>query len=146
MVLKIFKAMWFLSVLAVFVNLLYIYAGLPELVAVFEEGPEIYSIGRDTLFYSCIGVIGVSNLFVFLISKTYYPNEDFRSWIHGLVISLNIFFITCISFIGVYNSAESFVFSRAGIVIYTTLAIIGVWTISWPFYLLYRKYFPKPLV
>ena len=141
-----FKGVWFLSMMAVMANLFYVYAGLPELVAVFEVGSEIYSIGREILFYASAGLIGITNLFVFLVSKTYYPKEDFRTWIHGLVIALNVFFITCLGFISVYNSAQNFDFTRAGIVIYTVLAALALWTIAWPFYLIYQKIFAKPSV
>src|SRR4051812_2903329 len=47
MVLKIFKAVWFLSVLAVLANLLYVYAGLPEQVLIQDESTGRLLVNRE---------------------------------------------------------------------------------------------------
>lgn len=139
MTLKLFKAIWFLSMLAVFANLLYVYASLPEQVSLMEEGVETYAIGREQLFYSTMFVIVLANVMVYLFSKTIAPDEKFRSWLHGLVITVNVFFIIGLSFISLYNSVEKFDFSRIGFIIYSSVILVVVWALSWPVYSVSRK-------
>src|SRR5687768_9146301 len=124
MALKLFKAIWFLSMLSVLGNLMYVYAGLPEEVSLMEGGTLL--IGREPLFYTAMGVIALANVMVYLFSKKLTPREDFRSWLHGLVITLNIFFIIGMSFIGLYNSAEKFDFARIGFIIYSSVGLVGL--------------------
>jgi len=143
MTLKLFKAIWFLSMLAVLANLLYVYASLPEQVSLMEEGVETYAIGREQLFYSAMVVIAIANVMVYLFSKSIAPDENFRTWLHGLVITLNIFFIIGLSFISLYNSVEKFDFSRIGFIIYSSVILVIVWALSWPVYSLGRKIISK---
>lgn len=143
MTLKLFKAIWFLSMLAVFANLLYVYASLPEQVSLMEEGVETYAIGREQLFYSAMVVIALANVMVYLFSKSIAPDENFRTWLHGLVITLNIFFIIGLSFISLYNSVEKFDFSRIGFIIYSSVILVIVWALSWPVYSISRKLMSK---
>jgi hypothetical protein len=143
MTLKLFKAIWFLSMLAVMANLLYVYASLPEQVSLMEEGLKTYAIGREQLFYSAMVVIVMANVMVYLFSKSIAPDENFRTWLHGLVITLNIFFIIGLSFISLYNSVEKFDFSRIGFIIYSSVVLVVVWALSWPVYSLGRKLMSK---
>lgn len=144
MILKVFKAVWFLSLLGVLANLMYVYAGLPELVSVAEEGgATTYVMEKETVFYAALAFILVMNLLVYLFSKSIAPSESFRTWLHGLVITINIFFVVGFSFISLYNSAERFDFARIGPIIYGSVILVMVWTIAWPVYLVGRKIFIK---
>jgi hypothetical protein len=122
-------------------NLMYVYAGLPEEVSFVEDG--ILLIGRELLFYAAMGVIALANVMVYLFSKKLTPQEDFRTWLHGLVITLNIFFIIGMSFIGLYNSAEKFDFARIGFIIYSSVGLVGLWATGWPVYLVVKKLLAK---
>jgi hypothetical protein len=146
MVLKIFKGMWFLSMLAVLANLLYVYAGLPEKVIIQEESTGRVLANREFLFYALTGLLLIVNLLVYLAAHVYRENEDFRSWLHGQTISINLFFILSLNFIQVYNSSERFDFSRVGPIIYGSVVLVVLWAASWPVYLVYRKFFPKQVV
>lgn len=140
MIVKIFSALRFLSMLAVLGNLLYVYASLPEQVVVFEEGVESISVGRDTLFYSAMVIIALVNVLVYLFSKKLAPSDDFRTWLNGLVMVLNIFFIIAMSFIGIYNSAEKYDFSSIGFIIYSSFGLVVLWMAGWPVYLIGKKF------
>ncbi|MFZ2907268.1 MAG: hypothetical protein WAZ98_13785 [Cyclobacteriaceae bacterium] len=139
MILKIFKAVWFLSMLSVLANLLYVYASLPEQVALSEDGVENLVVGRELFFYIAMVLISLSNVVVYLFSKKLTPQEDFRTWLHGLVITLNIFFIIGLSFISLYNSSENYDYSRIGFIIYSSVVLVVVWVVSWPVYALGKK-------
>lgn len=144
MILKVFKAVWFLSLLGVLGNLMYVYAGLPEQVSVAEEGgATTYVMGKEALFYSALAFILVLNLLVYLFSKSIMPSESFRAWLHGLVITLNIFFVVGFSFIGLYNSAEHFDYTRIGPIIYGSVILVALWAIAWPVYSAGRRIFAK---
>ncbi len=144
MILKVFRAVWFLSLLGVLGNLMYVYAGLPEQVSVAEEGGATsYIMNKEALFYSALAFIAILNLLVYLFSKSITPNESFRTWIHGLVITLNIFFVVGFSFIGLYNSAERFDYARIGPIIYGSVILVVLWAVAWPLYSVGRRIFAK---
>jgi hypothetical protein len=146
MALKLFRAAWFLSVLIVFASLMYVYASLPELVIIQEESDGQVTMGRDNLFYLLMGSIVLVNVMVYLISKVFEKDLSFRAWFHGLIITVNIFFVITMSHLGVYNSAEKFDYSRIGFIIYGSVGLIILWAVSWPVYQLYQKIFVKHTV
>lgn len=144
MILKVFKAVWFLSLLGVLANLFYVYAGLPDQVSVAEEGgATAYVMDKEALFYAALAFIGILNLLVYLFSKSITPDEGFRAWLHGLVITLNIFFVVGFSFIGLYNSAEHFDYTRIGPIIYGSVILVALWAIAWPIISISRRVFAK---
>ena len=146
MALKLFRAGWFLSVLAVFACLLYMYASLPEPVIIQEASDGQITMGRDAVFYVLVGTIVIVNVMVYLIRKMFEKEHDFRAWFHGLIITINIFFVIGMSHLGLYNSAERFDYSRIGFIIYGSLGLIILWAASWPIYQLYQKIFVKHTV
>ena len=144
MILKVFKAVWFLSLLGVLGNLMYVYAGLPEQVSVAEEGgATTYVMGKEALFYSALAFILILNVLVYLFSKSFAPSDSFRTWLHGLVVTLNIFFVVGFSFIGLFNSAEVFDYSRIGSIIYGSVILVVLWAVAWPVYAAGRWIFAK---
>lgn len=139
MILKIFKAVWFLSVLATLALLLFNYAGLPESVVVQQQGVDAVRISRETFFYLMMAITGIVNFMVFPIAKIYKTNEDFRSWFYGLVIALNFFFMVSMNFVALFNSGEKYDYSRINIIIYGSVGLFVLWMIGWPVYLLFKK-------
>jgi hypothetical protein len=141
MVLKIFKGVWFFSLLGLLITFFYVYAGLPETVNLGEEG---VSISRNGLFYLSIILMALVNVMVFmarnLIGK---QNEGFTTWFYGLIISINIFFIASLGLLNVFNSGDRYDYSRMAPTIYGSLILICVWIIGWPVYLLSQKILAK---
>jgi len=145
MALKLFRALWFLSVLVVLANLLYVYASLPESVVIRET--ERMEISREWLFYILVGAIVLINLLVYLIKMMYQDGgESLRAWFHGLIITINIFFIISMQALNVYNSSEMFDHSLVSIYLTGSLGLILLWALAWPIYLLAQKVFFKPAV
>ena len=146
MILKIVKGIWFFSLLIFLAVFFFNYAGLPESITVFEaDAPFVMS--KEGLFYAFLALVAIMNMFVFVISRI-FPEKDFefKTWFYGLIITLNIFFIVGINFIGLYNSSEKFDYPRIGNIIYGSLVLIVIWTVSWPVYALSRKYIFKQTV
>lgn len=143
MTLKLFRAVWFLSALLVLVNLLYVYASLPETVIV-QEADRV-TVGREWFFYILLlSIVGV-NLLVYLL-KMVYAGEALRSWFHGIIITINIFIIVALHALNVYNSSEIFDHSRVIYIVIGSLGLILLWAIAWPLYLLFQKFFVKQAV
>ncbi|HMG91734.1 MAG TPA: hypothetical protein VK589_16865 [Chryseolinea sp.] len=143
---KIFKAVWFLSMLGVLVNLLYTYAGLPVDVVINENGGSFISIGKDNYFYLAATLIAVINALVFVVNNLYRGDADFRTWFYGLVICLNFFFVVALNFISLYNSGDEFDYSRIEYLIIGSTGLFVVWALGWPVYSLYRKIYIKESV
>jgi len=141
-----FKAVWFLSVLVVLVNLLYVYAALPPEVVIQEEVAGQTHASKELLFYLVTAALVVINVLVYFTRNLFERNEDFRAWFHGLIITINIFFVFAMSFVQLYNSAERYDYSRLQAIIYGSVGLMVLWAVSWPLYSIFRKIFPKHAV
>lgn len=145
MTLKLFRAVWFLSVLVVLANLLYVYASLPESVVIQEADPV--SLTREWLFYILMIGIVIINLLVYLFKMIYDDQgENVRAWFHGLIITINLFLIISMHALNVYNSSEMFDHSRVSVFLGGSLGLIVIWAALWPLYLLVQKFFLKQAV
>lgn len=138
--------MWFLSVMAVLANLLYVYAGWPQNVILQNEGEGPVQVNRELLFYVLTAMLVVVNVLVYVIGKLFSSEEDFRSWFYGLIITINIFFILAMNLVQVYNSSEKFDFSVVGFMVYGSVALMISWAVSWPLIVIYRKFYAKPAI
>ena len=144
MALKLFRAMWFLSVLVVLANLLYVYASLPEVVIVQED--DRVSISKEWLFYILLLGIVLINVLVYLFKIMFEDGEDLRAWFHGLIITINIFMIIAMQALNVYNSSELFDHSRVSFFLTGSLGLVIIWSALWPLYLVFQKFFIKHAV
>lgn len=140
MILKIFKAVWFFSLLATLAVFMYIYASVPEFVELSSDGEVI--ISREGFFYTTLLVMSLFNVLVFIINRLFRKEmEHFVSWFYGLIICFNFFFIIVLGFLNLYNGDERFDFNRLGFLIYGSIGLVIVWVASWPIVVLARKYF-----
>ena len=147
MILRIFKGVWFVSLLAVLANLLWVYAGLPEQVIVQEDAGGRIEVDREFMFYSLTFVILLVNVLVYIVKKLHQKNEGFRTWFHGLVITVNGFLVLAMNAIQTYNSGENFNFSKIGVILYASVILVVLWAMSWPVYSLFRKsLFKQPVL
>lgn len=138
MVLKIFRAIWFLSMLAMLAVLLLVYAYLPETVVIQEADHVVVS--KEIIFYSVLILGAIVNTLVYVISRLYSKDEGLRTWFHGLVITINFFLIISLSYINLYNSQEKYDFSRLGFVMYGSVGLVIVWVLTLPLIkFFYRK-------
>jgi hypothetical protein len=137
--LRLFKVVWFFSLLAVLGSFLYVYASLPENV-VLAESVTIISVSREALFYIVVVLLALLNTVVFVFSKLHSNGDrEFISWFYGQIVTLNFFFIIALSFVSLYNSSEKFDYSRIGWVIYGSVILMIGWAVSWPVYSIFKK-------
>jgi len=146
MVLKLLKAIWFLSMLATLGALLFVYAGLPQEVLVQDDTEARVAISNELFFYLAMLLIAISNALVFVMAKVFKTNEELRAWFFGLIITLNIFFIIGMNFISLYNSEEKYDYDRIAVIIYGSLALIILWAVAWPVYVIFKRSSLKSLI
>ncbi len=131
MTVKIFKGVWFFSMLGLLAMFFYVYAGLPETVMLWDF-PEQVTLSRNALFYSLILAIALLNATVYLARQVADKESGFTAWFYGMIASVNIFFIAVIGFVHVFNGGERYDYSRMSPAIYGSLILICAWLISWP--------------
>lgn len=136
MVLKIFKAVWFFSLLGLLAVFLYVYAGLGETV-ILSDGGEL-TISKNGLFYATLLLTAFINSLVFLAARI-VARQSFKSWFYGLVVTINFFLLTTLGFLSVINAPDRFDYYRMGPTLYGSVILIAAWLISWPVYLLFQK-------
>lgn len=146
MILKIFKSIWFLSVVGLLTSMMLVYASLGETVVIQENGLERLILPRESFFYIVLILSAVINMTVYLIKKFFFENEDFRSWYHGLIITINLFLVVSLFLINAFNSGERFDFSRIAFVVYGSVGLIVVWAVAWPVIQVFRRFSSKSAI
>ncbi len=143
MIVRIFKGVWFLSLLATGAVLLYIYASLPEDIQI-REGDMFQFVSRSGLFYSALALLVAFNAAAFAFSKLLFgKNEIFMVWLYGLVMFLHFFVIVALQYLNLYNSQEKFNFQSIGFIIYGSIAMVVLWSSLWPAYFLFQRFIGK---
>ena len=144
--LKIFKVIWVFSLLALLGVFMYVYASLPDPVVV-NESTKIISLSKETLFYITLAILALTNSSVFAVTRILPATDhDFKAWFYGLVVCSNLFFVVGLCFISLYNSTEKFDYERIGFIIYGSLILLVVWSISWPIFRTAQRFLSKPAV
>jgi hypothetical protein len=143
MIVKIVKAVWFLSLLATLAVFLYVYASLPETVMV-SEGETSLFISRNGLFYVTLMLLTVFNAFIFIISRLFANRmEYFRAWFYVLVTFLNLFVVVALQYLNLFNSGEKFNYESIGLIIYGSIGLVVLWASLWPLYSLGQRFLSK---
>ena len=143
MIAKVFRFVWVISVVGVGAILLYGYAMLPEKVIVHEGETGSMEIARDTFFYITLGLLSVINVLVFVVAKVAVRQDAFKAWFYGLIITFNAFFVIAINFIALYNSGEVYDYKRLEVIIYASIGLFSFWTVCWPVYIGYKRFFSQ---
>jgi hypothetical protein len=142
--LKIFKVIWFFSLLAMVGVFMYVYASLPDPVTV-GEGSKV--ISKEGLFYMMLAILSLTNASVFAITRLFPEKDhDFKAWFYGLVVCTNLFFVVGLAFVSLYNSTEKFDYPRIGFIIYGSLSLLIGWSISWPIFRFAQRIFGKQTI
>jgi hypothetical protein len=144
MILRFSKGVWFISIVGVLAALLFAYANLPEKVLISQQGADFLYVDREGFFYGSLAIVAIVNSLVFILSAVFNKDIPLRTWFNGLISVLNIFFVVSFLLINAINSTERFELERTAFLIYGSIILIAVWAISWPIYLLVRKFWIKP--
>lgn len=150
MILKIFRVVWFFSILGVLGFFMYTYAALPDPIVVVDKEEQV-SIGKETWFYGVLLLVAVFNMFVYVFrslnrsrpASQGEEGEALVSWFYGLVICFNLFTIVAVSYVSLFNGGERFEYERIGVIIYGSIGLMVLWAFSWPVYVATRRIFAK---
>jgi hypothetical protein len=139
MILKIFKGVWFFSLLGLLALFFYVYASMPEVV-LFSDDTEVVSMSRNNFFYLFVSVMAVVNVLVFMIDKLVNRSiQGFSAWFYGLVVTLNAFFFSTLLYLLALNGGDRYDFSRMGPAMFGTMILILLWLIGGAFYFILKK-------
>lgn len=156
MILKIFRVVWFFSILGLLAFFLYSYAALPDPLVVLDDEEQIV-IGKETWFYTILAIVAIFNMFVYVFRSLHkqrpassagddsrrQEEEAFVSWFYGLVICFNLFIIVAVSYISLFNGGERFEYQRIGFIIYGSIGLLVLWALAWPVYSAGRRIISK---
>lgn len=142
MAVKIFRALWFFSVLIILGVLLYHYAGWPEQVVIGQETINFITLGRDSFFYACLAVLVLINVMVYIVRRVAQRVDTLQAWFYGLIAIINFFLVIALSAISLFNSNENYRFGQLGAIIYGSMVLIGLWLIGGILYWLIGKVKP----
>lgn len=140
-ILKIFRVVWFFSILGVLGFFMYTYAALPDPIVVLDDVEQV-RISKETWFYAILFLVGIFNMFVYVfrsLNRSRPEGEAFVSWFYGLVIFFNLFIIVSVSYVSLFNGGERFEYQRIGVIIYGSIGLMIAWAFAWPVYLLFSK-------
>jgi len=146
MILKIFKGVWFVSVIGLLTTMMLVYASLGETVVIQEDGLDRVTLPRESFFYTVLILSAVVNVTVYLIKRFYLKNEDFRAWYHGLVITINLFLVVSLFLINAFNSGERFDFAGIAFVVYGSVGLIVAWALAWPVIKVFKRFSAKSTI
>ena len=135
MIIKVFKVVWFVSLLTMTGVFIYCYASWPQDV---NLGEEQGSIDKGILFYACLGLTAVFNALAFMIVRMKFSHA-FATWFYGLLISLHTFLVSGFIFITIFNSLEKYNYSQLGPTLYGSMILLIVWIVGWPAYYVFTK-------
>lgn len=137
-ILKIFKGVWFFSILATVALFLYGYAGLRADDVILREGAP--GINRDLLFYLMLSFLAILNgagVLLIQLRKTREP--DFGLWLYGLLILVNAFATVAFQFVSLINSNEKFNYNNIGSIIFGSVTLVVLWSAALPVYRIIGK-------
>ncbi|MDN4164086.1 hypothetical protein QWY31_01170 [Cytophagales bacterium LB-30] len=144
---KLVRALWLLSLPVFLLVFLVTYSWLPEVVSVgFKaSGLAFVRMARDHYYYLSIAILLVTNIICFALVKLFemmpvntegafsffYQKELFKerllSWMYSLMLIINMFFITAVCFIGIFNSSDSTSLFKLGVLLYVWPVMMLVW-------------------
>lgn len=139
MAVKIFRSVWFLSVLAILFVLLYQYAAWPETVVIGQGEVNFISLSRDNFFYVSMALLAFVNVTVYIVKNFAKESDEFQSWFYGFIAVINFFLVIALSFISLFNSSEDFRFGQIGFIIYGSLILVFSWIAGGLLYWFVRK-------
>jgi hypothetical protein len=135
-----------MSLLGLLTTMMLVYASLGETVVIQENGLDRVTLSRESFFYIVLALSVIVNMTVYIIKLFFLKNEDFRSWYHGLVVTINLFFVISLFLINAFNSGERFDFSRIAFVVYSSVVLIVAWALAWPVIQVFRRFSAKSTV
>ena len=143
---KFLKFFTTVSIIIFLVALLLVYAFLPDPLGILfnEDGSAIRDMAKNTFFYSVLFFFVISQIILMLFKngrlfKRKMKHEHLIIWFQGFHLSINLFIILMLIFIGFANNAVDYSFSSIQFINYLAPLVVVVWLAMLPVFLLLKK-------
>jgi len=143
---KFLKFFTTVSIIIFLVALIIVYAFLPDPLGILfnENGLTIHEMSKDTFFYSILFLFVISQIILILFKKgvmfkTKLKRPNIITWFQGFHLSINLFIILMLMFIGLANNAVDYSFRSIQFISYLAPLIVIVWLVILPIFLLLKK-------
>lgn len=144
---KVLKFFTTFSILIFLVAVLVVYAFLPDPSGLLfnSDGGSIVEVSKNTFFYSILFIFVIIQILyiVFnqttLIRKEGSHNKKISTWIQGMILSINLFIILMIVYIGLANNAVDYSFKSIRFIAFVAPSIVILWLLTLPFFLFIPK-------
>lgn len=128
MVLKVFKVIWIISLLAVCAVFFYAYSTLQEQVSM---GMELPAVSKTLFFYSFISIIAVFNGIAFGGINLFGQSWK-KVWYYGVVTVLHLFLSATFIFLAIVNSNERYDYENLGPTVIGSFLFFVLWISAFP--------------
>lgn len=144
---KVLKFFTTVSILIFLMAVLVVYAFLPDPSGLLfnSDGGSIVEASKNTFFYSILFIFVIIQILyiVFnqttLIRKEGSHNKLISTWIQGMILSINLFIILMIVFIGLANNSVDYSFKSIRFIAFVAPSIVILWLLTLPFFLFIPK-------
>ena len=144
---KVLKFFTIVSILIFLMAVLVVYAFLPDPSGLLfnSDGGSIVEASKNTFFYSILFIFVIIQILyiVFnqttLIRKEGSHNKLISTWIQGMILSINLFIILMIVFIGLANNSVDYSFKSIRFIAFVAPSIVILWLLTLPFFLFIPK-------
>lgn len=144
---KVFRLLITVSIVLFLATLLLVYAFLPDPSGLIfnAKGDIIYSASRNSIFFSglflfvIIQTTGIAYDKNVINKKNSAPWQKFFIWFYGMRLSINLFMILLLAFIGLANNAVDYSFGSIQYLAYLGPAMVIGWLCVLPFFLFLKE-------
>lgn len=143
---KFLKFFTNVSIVIFLVTLLLVYAFLPDPFGILfdKNGVSVQAISKGTFFYSSLFVFVIVQIIFILFKKGSETKFNIQrpylfTWFQGFHLSVNLFIITNLIFIGFANNAVNYTYGSIQLLVYIGPLIVILWLVMLPVFMILKK-------
>lgn len=143
---KFLKFFTNISIVLFLVVLLLVYAFLPDPLGIIfdKKGATMHEMSKETFFYSTLFIFVIIQVVLILFKKgsglkIRIRDAYFNTWLQGFHLSINLFVILMLMFIGLANNAVDYSYGSIQFLVYLAPLIVILWLLVLPVMILFKK-------
>jgi hypothetical protein len=144
---KILKFFTTISIILFLAVIVIVYAFVPDPCGLLfsDNGSILYSLPINTFFYSSLFIFMIIQILLMVFDKIFLSGSKqtnsvkLETWFQGMRLSINLFIILLLIFIGLANNAVDYSYSSIHLIIYFASLIIVIWFLTLPFFIFHTK-------
>jgi hypothetical protein len=143
---KFLKFFTNVSIVIFLVALLLVYAFLPDPLGILfdKNGLTVHEISKGTFFYSSLFLFVIVQIILILFKKGSETKFNIQhpyliSWFQGFHLTINLFILLMLIFIGFANNAVNYTYDSIQFLIYLGPLIVILWAVMLPIFLILKK-------